>query len=261
MRLFVLLLGLLSVSAWAADTETQRVLPEVASTITLSNRDVNRLVCANGGPVSSPVYSDEKPVQVLAGKDGRSYYVKFRVMSDNVTGDQKYYGEPTELYVTCGKSVYELVIHPTYSDRQTVYLGNDTADRMHANQELMGAMSLEEAAVMLSMAVIKDAKDQDPLPTSFTSRPVTSPRWATGLTDKQGRPVAVHIKKVRDVLVDGTGLRASHYLIQADANVMLDELMFLSPSFGSNIFTVTLEALYLHKGMQTTLVIVQREGA
>lgn len=255
------LVGLLSASAWAADSATQRVLPEVASTIQLSNRDVNRLVCANGGPVSSPVYSDEKPIVVMAGKDGRSYYVKFRVLQDSVTNDQKYYGEPTELYVTCGKSVYELVIHPSYVDRQTVYLGNDTADRMHANQELLGSMSLEEAAVMLSMAVIKDAKDQDPLPTSFTSRPVSTPRWATGLTDKQGRAVAVHIKKVRDVLVDGTGLRASHYLIKADANVMLDELMFLSPSFGSNIYAVTLEALYLHKGMQATLVIVQREGA
>jgi hypothetical protein len=73
--------------------------------------------------------------------------------------------------------------------------------------------------------------------------------------------VAIKIKKIRDVLVDGTGLRASHYTILADTNVMLDELMFLKPSFGSNIFTVTLEALHLSKGMQTTLVIVQREGA
>jgi len=238
-----------------------QVLPEIPATIELSNRDVNRLVCANGGPLSNPVFSIEKPLTVVPGADGRSYYVKFKALQDNATMDLKYYSEPTELYLTCGKSVFELVIKPSYVDRKTITLGSDTVDRIHQNQELMGSMALEESAVMLATAIIKDAKDQDPLPTSFTERPAKAQGWVTGLTDRMGRPVAVKIKKIRDVLVDGTGLRASHYTIYANTNVMLDELMFLKSSFGSNIFTVTLEALHLSKGMQTTLVIVQREGA
>lgn len=260
MKRMLTVIALIASGSALAAPATQ-VLPEIPSTIELSNRDVNRMVCANGGPLSNPVYSQEKPLVVEPGADGRSYFVKFKVLQDNATMDLKYYSEPTELYLTCGKSVFELVIKPSYVDRKTIILGNDTADRMHQNQELMGAMSLEESAVMLATAIIKDAKDQDPLPTSFTERPAKNNGWVSGLTDRSGRPVAVRIRKVRDVLVDGTGLRASHYSIIADTNVMLDELMFLKPTFGSNIFTVTLEALNLSKGMQTTLVIVQREGA
>lgn len=241
-------------------SHASQVLPETPTSIELSNRDVNRLVCANGGPLSNPVFSSEKPITVTAGADGRSYYVKFKVLQDNATMDLKYYSEPTELYLTCGKSVFELVVKPIYEDRKTVTLGSDTADRMQHNQEMMGSMALEESAVMLATAIIKDAKEQDPLPTSFTERPAKRSEWVSGFTDRNGRPVAIKIKKIRDVLVDGTGLRASQYTILAQTNVMLDELMFLKPLFGSNIFTVTLEALHLSKGMQTTLVIVQREG-
>lgn len=251
----------LAASGMSCFTHATQVLPEIPATIELSNRDVNRMVCANGGPLSNPVFSEEKPLTVQPGSDGRSYYVKFKVLQDNATLDLKYYSEPTELYLTCGKSVFELVIKPAYVDRKTITLGSDTVDRIHQNQELMGSMALEESAVMLATAIIKDAKNQDPLPTSFTERPAKQHGWVSGFTDRKGRPVAIKIKKIRDVLVDGTGLRASHYTILADTNVMLDELMFLKPSFGSNIFTVTLEALHLSKGMQTTLVIVQREGA
>lgn len=240
--------------------DIQRILPEVSTSIELSNRDVNRLVCANGGPLTPGVYSEEKPIIVQQGQDGRSYYVKFKVLQNSETLDNRYFSEPTELYLSCGKSVFELVIKPTYTDAKTVWLGNNVADKMHENQELMGAMSLEEASIMLATSIIKDSNQRDALPSSFTEIKSQNAPWVTGLTDKQGRPVAVKIKKVRDVLVEGTGLRASEYTISADSNVYLDELMFMKREFGTNIFTITLEQLAVSKGMKTTLVVVQREG-
>lgn len=259
-KIILIILSLVSVNVTAAENKTfqqntQRVLPEVSTQIVLSNRDVNRIVCESG-EATKPVFSKEKPVVVGVSPDRRSFFVKFKYLSEG--GVNHYYAEPTELFLTCGTSTFELIALPKYENPHKILLGSDTKDRIKDNQSLFGSLALEEAAVALSTKMITDGAGGKSLPESFEVIPDQS-NWTQNVYDKNGRHIPVELRKERDVLVDGTGLRGSQYTIRALANVTLSETMFLNTKYGSNIFAITAENLSLSAGQQTTLVIIQRE--
>lgn len=259
----ILSVSLIFISALASAAEkgtfpqnTQRVLPEVSTQVVLSNRDVNRLVCESGKAVK-PVYSTEKPVEVKVGSDRRSFWVKFKYLAEG--GTNHYYAEPTELFLTCGNSVFELIALPKYENPHKVLLGSDTKNRIKDNQALFGSLSLEEAAVTLSTKMITDGSNNGAgLPESFEVVPQKG-NWSHNVFDSRGRQIPIEVRKERDVLVDGTGLRGSQYTIRALSNVTLTETMFLNSQFGTNIFAITAENLALSAGQLSTLVIVHRE--
>lgn len=235
---------------------TQRVLPETSTQVVLSNRDINRLVCESGEAVK-PVFSEEKPVVVSVSRDRRSFYVKFKYLAQG--GVNHYYSEPTELFLTCGTSTFEIIALPKYDNPHKVLLGSDTKDRIKDNQTLFGSLSLEEAAVTLSTKMISDTNSSGKgLPESFE---VIAKRgdWIRNVYDSRGRQIPVEVRKERDVLVDGTGLRGTQYTIRALNNVQLTETMFLNTKFGTNIFAITAESLALSTGQITTLAIIHRE--
>ncbi|WP_042857957.1 type-F conjugative transfer system secretin TraK [Dickeya sp. NCPPB 3274] len=229
----------------------QRVLPETSTTVTLSNRDANRLVCESGEAVS-PVWSTEKPVDVKIGADHKSFYVKFKILRGD--SGTVYYSEPTELYLTCGNSTFELVINPKYEDRKKVLLGSATANNIKENQKVFSGLALEEAALQLTVTVLKDATESGPgLPDTFAQK-----KFSDGWTRLSSVPV--EFSKVREISVEGVGLRATQYSIRALRAVTLDEKMFLSTYFGRNIFAMTLESLALAAGETSALVVIEREG-
>ncbi|ELY3740523.1 type-F conjugative transfer system secretin TraK [Cronobacter turicensis] len=260
-KILALMLMASSALATAAEKQTfpqntQRVLPEISTQIVLSNRDLNRLVCESGEAIK-PVYSKEKPVEIQVSSDRRSFWVKFKYLVEGSVNH--YYSEPTEIYLTCGTSTFELIALPKYEGPHKILLGSDTKDRMKDNQSLFGALSLEEAAITLSTKMISDSGDNGKgLPESFEVVPQQG-SWLSNIYDNRGRHVPVEVRKERDVLVDGTGLRGSQYSIRALNNVQLNETMFLNSQFGTNIFAVTAENLALSRGQLTTLVIIHRE--
>ncbi|WP_233981898.1 TraK domain-containing protein [Pectobacterium versatile] len=231
---------------------SQRVLPETSTTVTLSNRDVNRLVCESG-EARAPVFSTEKPMTVDVGEDSKTFYVKFKFLSGD-TGNV-YYSEPTELYVTCGNSTFELVINPKYEDRKKVLLGSATANNIKENQRAFSGLALEEAALQLSISVLKDATESGAgLPDTFSQKKINE-NWF-----RMTNGLPVEIKKEREVSVEGVGLKSIQYSVRALRNVTLDEKMFLNTSFGRNILSITLESLTISTGEKTSLVIIEREG-
>lgn len=259
-----ILLSLLTFSLVAGAAEkkifpqnTQRVLPEISTQVVLSNRDVNRLVCESGEAVK-PVFSTEKPVDVKVSSDRRSFWVKFKYLSQG--GENHYYAEPTELFLTCGTSTFELIVLPKYENPHKIMLGSDTKESIKANQALFSALSLEEAAVSLSTKIISDSDTNGRgLPESFEVIPVKE-NWMRDIFDSRGRIIPIEVKRERDVLVDGTGLRGSQYTIRALKSVTLTETMFLNTKFGTNIFAITAEKLALSTGQLSTLVIIHRES-
>lgn len=257
-----LLVLLIAISAHAYSNDkksfpqnTQRVLPEISTQVVLSNRDVNRIVCESG-EASKPVYSKEKPVEVGVSSDRRSFWVKFKYLAQG--GVNHYYSEPTELYLTCGKSTFELIVLPKYENPHKILLGSNTKDRIKDNQALFSSLALEEAAITLTTKIIADGSGGIGLPESFE---VIQNRgtWMQNIYDSRGRLMPIEIRKERDVLVDGTGLRGSQYTIRALNNVTLTETMFLNSKFGTNIFAITAENLALSRGQISSLVIVHRE--
>lgn len=235
---------------------TQRVMPEISTEVTLSNSDVNRIVCESGEAVS-PVFSKEKPVSVAIGKDRRSFNVKFKYLV-MPGGQNRYLSEPIELFLTCGTSTFELIAKPEFGPPHKVLLGSNTKDKIKDNQALFGALSLEEAAIMLTTKMITEDGNTG-LPDSFEVRP-TQGTWQQNIYDERGHLIPIEIRQERDVLVDGTGLRGTQYSIHALNNVQLKETMFLNSSFGENVFAITIENLALNTGQRTSLIIIHRES-
>ncbi|HHH2010179.1 TPA: type-F conjugative transfer system secretin TraK [Yersinia enterocolitica] len=236
---------------------TQRVLPEVSTTVTLSNRDVNRIVCESGEAVK-PVFSKEKPMKVEIGADRKTFFVKFLFLQS--AGGNQYYSEPTELYLTCGNATFELIINPQHEAARKVLLGSGTANTIKENQKLFSALSLEETATQLSISVMKDANDSGlGLPPTFEQQAING-SWEKASADRRGVAVPIELKKDREVNVEGTGLKATQFTIRALRNVQLSEMMFLNTRYGKNIFAITLESLSLNSGQMTSLVIIEREG-
>lgn len=259
----ILALSLLAVSICTSMAQaktfpqnTQRVIPELSTEVTLSNSDVNRIVCENGEAVS-PVFSKEKPVTVVIGKDRRSFNVKFKYLV-MPSGQNRYLSEPIELFLTCGTTTFELIAKPEFGPPHKVLLGSDTKDKIKDNQALFGALSLEEAAVMLTTKMITEDGNSG-LPDSFEVRP-TQGTWQQNIYDERGRLIPIEIRQEREVMVDGTGLRGTQYSIRALNNTQIKETMFLNSKFGDNVFAITAENLSLTSGQISSLVIIHRES-
>src|SRR3546814_3285216 len=107
-RLLALGLALMPLPATA---QTIVALPDQTSTIRLSNRDINHVICA-GGEIEDVKFSAEKAIAVeRAGSDA---WIKFLVREIDDAGavTRTFVTVPSEFFITCNGAVYAL-----YADR------------------------------------------------------------------------------------------------------------------------------------------------
>ena len=224
-------------------------LPDQTSRIELSNRDINHLVCV-GGDIDDVKFSEEKAIKVE--RSGSDAWVKFLV-KETVDGGQttrEYVKQDSEFFVSCNGAIYPLYAHPADIPAQTITLARGASQRAAANAELLGPLVEEERAVSVSMAIL-----QDRVPESFHQLAVNAAPIAVRLVP------GANIVERRHVEVEGAGLSASEYLVEARQELRLDERMFLDPALGLNIFTVTLDRLVLRPGDTAHLIITRRGAA
>ena len=231
-----------------AMAQTIVALPDQISTIRLSNRDINHVICT-GDEIEDVKFSAEKAIAVeRAGSDA---WIKFLVKEVDALGavTRSYVTVPSEFFITCNGAVYALYAEPSDIPAVTVMLQPGTAQRARANEELLGPLVEEERAVSITLSML-----QDRIPGSFTA---IAPRSARiRLSDLPGAT----IQERRRIEIEGSGLSASEYLLTAAADATIDERSFLVPSLGANIFAVTLDRSVLKAG-ETARVIVVRRGA
>ncbi|GGN57351.1 MULTISPECIES: type-F conjugative transfer system secretin TraK [Novosphingobium] len=225
------------------------VLPGQTSTIRLSNRDINHVVC-EGGEIEDVRFSAEKAIAVE--KAGSDAWIKFLVKEVDDTGTlmRSYVTTPSEFFVSCNGAIYTLYAEPSDIPAQTVTLAPGRIQRAKANADLLGPLVEEERAVSITLAML-----QDRLPASFAE---VAP--ASGTLTLTGLP-GIALTERRHVAVEGAGLSASEYLVSPQANVTLDERSFLDRSLGSQIFAVTLDRLALKAGETARLIVIRRGEA
>ncbi|NLS25047.1 hypothetical protein S2M10_00100 [Sphingomonas sp. S2M10] len=242
-RLLVLGLALMPLPATA---QTVAALPDQTSTIRLSNRDINHVVCI-GGEIEDVKFSAEKAIAVeRAGADA---WIKFlvREIDDSGVVTRSFVTTPSEFFVTCNGAVYPLYAEPSDIPAQTVLLQPGAPQRARSNEELLGPLVEEERAVSITLAML-----QDRIPGSFTTvAPRTTAIRLTGLP-------GVAIEERRRVEIDGSGLSASEYLVSVGGEAVLDERSFLDSALGTNIFAVTLDRNNLAAGETARLIVVRR---
>ena len=240
-----LLLLALPLAAPAA-AQTIVALPDQTSTIRLSNRDVNHVICA-GGEIEDVKFSAEKAIAVeRAGSDA---WIKFLVREIDDAGavTRTYVSVPSEFFITCNGAVYALYAEPSDIPAQTVMLQPGSDQRAKANEELLGPLVEEERAVSITLSLL-----QDRIPASFTSVEPRSAPLRLGLLPDAS------VEERRRIEIDGSGLSASEYLVSVASDTLLDERSFLDSALGANIFAITLDRGTLSAGETARLIVVRR---
>lgn len=221
-------------------------LPDQTASIRLSNRDVNHIIC-QGGEIEDVKFSAEKEIAVERG--GSDAWIKFLVkeIDGEGTPTRTYVTTPSEFFVSCNGAIYPLYTEPSDIPAQTVILASGTAQRARANQDLLGPLVEEERAVSITLSML-----QDRVPASFAEvAPVAGDIVLPTLP-------AARLHERRRFAIEGAGLSASEYLVQASADLVLAEPEFLVSLLGSNIFAVTLDRIALKAGDSARLIIIRR---
>jgi conjugal transfer pilus assembly protein TraK len=239
------LLGLLA-SASPAMSQGITVLPDQTSTIRLSNRDVNHIICV-GGEIEDVKFSAEKAITVEKG--GSDAWIKFLVKETDDTGQvtRTFVTTPSEFFVSCNQAIYPLYAEPSDIAAQTITLVPGAAQRARTNEDLLGPLVEEERAVSITLAML-----QDRVPASFSQ---VAPQ--TGNLALAGLPSARISERLR-VEIEGSGLSASEYRVEVATDTTIDERTFLDRAFGSRIFAVSADRLTLKAGETARLVVVRR---
>jgi conjugal transfer pilus assembly protein TraK len=221
-------------------------LPDQTSTIRLSNRDVNHIICV-GGEIEDVKFSSEKAITVEKG--GSDAWIKFLVKETDDAGQvtRAFVTTPSEFFVSCNGAIYPLYAEPSDIPAQTVTLVPGAAQRARANDDLLGPLVEEERAVSITLAML-----QDRIPASFSQiAPQAGDLTIAALP-------AAHISERRRVEIEGSGLSASEYRVEATADATIDERIFLERTFGSRIFAVSADRLTLKAGETARLIVVRR---
>lgn len=235
-----------SPSLVGAQSQPLIALPDQTSSIRLSNRDINHLICV-GGEIEDVKFSAEKAIAVeRAGADA---WVKFLVKETDDLGQvtRTFVTTPSEFFVACNGAIYPLYAEPADIPAQTVTLVPGGHQRAQANMELLGPLVEEERAVSITLALL-----QDRLPASFAQSAPRAERIAIAeLPD-------MLLTERRAVQIDGAGLSASEYAIMTTRPMHLDERSFLNSALGSTIFALTLDRADVKAGETARLIVVRR---
>lgn len=217
------------------------VQAEKTTNVTVSARDVNRLVCET--PVTEVFWSQEKPVDVTS--EAGNVFVKFKVLHG--AADQ-YTSQSVDVHVVCGGAVYTLILQPRMVDSVTVHLGDELGEQIQSTLTEWAALPIEEKVKRFSLAVYRET-----FPSGFERR-VLAP-------DDPRRNVRLYsdleIHGQFEVVAPGTGLKATEYWLRPDRPMAINERDFLAAEFG-DIVSVTVDPLEVVPGRGARLIVIER---
>lgn len=218
------------------------IMPGSIEEVQLSNRDVNHIVCKSGD-INDVVFSQEKPSTVKV--NGSNAFIKFLIKDDGFA--QQYVTVRSEFYIVCAGEVYTLISVPQNIPAQRIVLGTNKHKTMASNVEMYGAMSLEEQVIDLTVRAMKGE-----LPDSVRINGPKRKGWQSALAP------GAEIQEIRTVQLEGVGLTLTEYAVRTKSRAKLDERMFLSTNFGSNIVGITIHPLEVRPSQVSRAYIVQK---
>jgi len=208
--------------------------------VELSSSDVNRIVC-EGGEIKDVVYSKEKGLIVKSS--GSDVYVKFQVFQKE---DKLVYDEtPSELYITCGESVYSLIAAPVKTPSVTLRL----ADRKNKVKEsaavFKGLVYEEKILKFLKMAYMDDIPDVFSI--DVPSEEAAGP---------EVRFSSVDLRLRRVVKAEGEGLVLKEYRVMPKEDIEVREIDFMS--LAEKPAAVALDSTVMKQGLEYRLFVIDQ---
>jgi len=213
--------------------------PEVLTPVEVSNRDVNRIICTD--TVQDVVYSKEKPLELKVIE--RNIFVKFLIKQEG--GKEIYYTQKIDMHVICGDSIYDILLIPKDITSQTLLLKN-AASKVKKNLSSFKGMAHEAKLIKL----LRIAYTEE-FPDGFTVTDLTGKKEFEASVDYSD----IDLRARRKVMVEGTGLVLTEYVVTADKSMELRETDFLGLS--KKPYLIALEQNKLPSGGSARLFIIE----
>jgi conjugal transfer pilus assembly protein TraK len=229
-------------TATGIKAETLVVPPEIPTSLELSNRDINRIVCP--GTINDLIFSEEK--RMTGHFSGNNAFIKFKVEQLGEK-DFSYADTPSELFVVCDNTVYTIITTPKDIPSVTLRLAPAQGKNLQKNIADFKELPLEKRVLQ----VIHEAFSGI-FPSSYrvteTSVPVT-------LTPD------LEVKLIQIVDVDGVGLRLKKYAVKSlvQHELMVEEKTFLTPQIGNTLLAVAVDTHDLQIGASTLAFVVEQK--
>jgi conjugal transfer pilus assembly protein TraK len=221
------------------------VLPETATRVRLSASDVNRLVCQE--EIKDVVTSKEKGVIVKIS--GKNAFIKFVVVKK---GDRVTYSEtPTEMFVICGETMFNLIAMPGRLPAQTIQLSTGQRDRVKKNLSLFDGLPFEQKI----LKVVQESYTED-VPESYVVKKINR---KTKVSFKE-----IDLRLRREIEIEGEGMKVREYeatLKPLHAEFLLNERMFLRSGLAENPVAVAIDEPLLKTGEIARIFVVETKPA
>jgi conjugal transfer pilus assembly protein TraK len=223
------------------------VMPEIATQVAVSNSDVNRIIC-QGSEIKDVVFSKEKGLTVkIAGKNA---FFKFHILKKD--DEEVYISTPSELFISCGNNIYNIIAVPKRIPSQTISLSEGKMENIRKNAALFGGLPLEKKVIMLIKKTYR----------------------GEAATDFQVKKIAKQFNNIFEdvdvtlqnlVTVEGEGLRLKEYTVRVKAeskkdSVYIKEKDFLRADLASRAIAVAIDPLNLKKGETARAFVVELAG-
>ncbi len=223
------------------------VIPEVATQVAVSNSDVNRVVC-QAGEIKDVIFSKEKGLTVKIAE--KNAFLKFHIFKKDE--NEVFITTPSELFISCGGNIYNLIAVPKRIPSQTIALLEGKMEALRKNATLFGSLPLEKKVIALIKKTYKGEAASE------------------FLVKKQGKQFNniyedVDITLQNLVTVEGDGLRLKEYTIRVkpDAkteSVYVKERDFLRADLASRAIAIAVDPLNLKKGETARAFVVEMSG-
>ncbi|TKB12272.1 type-F conjugative transfer system secretin TraK [Desulforhopalus sp. IMCC35007] len=221
-------------------TSVNFITPEMPTSVQLSNRDINRIVCS--GPMSDLIFSEEKG---LTGHfSGNNAFIKFK--AEEVGGGLTYAETPSELFIVCNGAVYTLIVEPREISSVTLQLAAPAKDVLKKNIDQYKNMPLEKQVLQ----IIREGYEGG-YPSSYR---VSNAHTLVPLCDD------LSVNLMQTVDVEGVGLRLKQFKVASTRNETLElqEKTFLSLGISESILAVAIEDQVLNTGEATRVFVVEK---
>jgi len=216
------------------------IAPEMPTSVQLSNRDINRIVCS--GPMSDLIFSEEKGI--TGHFSGNSAFIKFK--AEEVGGQLTYAETPSELFIVCNGAVYTLIAEPQEISSVTLHLAAPAKDVFKKNIDHYKNMPLERKVLQ----IIKEGYEGG-YPSSYK---VSNADTLVPLCGD------LSVSLMQTVDVEGVGLRLKQFKVASTKNetMELQEKTFLSLGISESVLAVAIEDQVLNIGEATRVFVVEK---
>ena len=226
-----------------AEIQQQTVIPEVSTQVSMSSSDANRIVCSQ--EIKDVIFSSEKGVSVKVS--GRNAFVKFRIQRKDER--EIYSSTPTEIFVVCGESVYNLIAVPRRIPAQTVRLSQGS-EKIAKNAALYGALPFEKKVIAIIKAVYTDE-----IPDGYS---------VSGMNRKLSLFRDLDVTQVRSFRVEGEGLSVSEFSVstrKAGEELKITEKDFLRGEIAAKPVAISIDRHSLKQGETARVIVVEQAPA